>query len=200
MIVCVIDCASSFINHKPVHPSAGAETEHIVCRVTLRAWWQYGPGDKVRTIIVGVPLKRTDVPVVDESECVRNLLLLVCRYRLVQALRIYRRNPFRISLRFNVFEFDAAPRPQAGAGLLDAMQKSRIVLKTVIEPIFLRLEADQQTRRFAVTRNDNLARLRLAKKARQIILDFGQRNFLHAGFLNCASHAWAPDLVTIAKI
>jgi hypothetical protein len=50
-----------------------------------------------------------------------------------------------------------------------------------------------------MARDDDLLRLRLPKKPRQIVLDFGERNLLHSGFPNCASHDTASDLVTIAK-
>src|SRR5712692_2605244 len=73
------------------------------------------------------------------------------------------------------------------------------MLETVFEPVLFRFETDQHARRFAVARDDDLLRLCLSKKPRQIVLDFGQWNFLHSGFANCASHDSASDLATIAK-
>jgi hypothetical protein len=48
-----------------------------------------------------------------------------------------------------------------------------------------------------VTRDDDFLRLGLTKIARQIVLDFGEWNFLHSGFPNCASHDSASDVATI---
>src|SRR5712692_3082391 len=62
------------------------------------------------------------------------------------------------------------------------------MLETVFEPVFFRFETDQHARRLAVAGDNDLLRLCLAKKPRQIVLDFGQWNFLHSGSANCASH------------
>ena len=63
-------------------------------------------------------------------------------------------------------------RAQAVPCLLDATQKARVMLETIFEPVFFRFEADQHARRLAVARDDDLLRLRLPKKPRQIVLDF----------------------------
>src|SRR6266568_4955316 len=105
----------------------------------------------------------------------------------------------RALFRFEVFQPDAAPRLQAFARLVDSAQKARVVCKTILEPVVLRLETDQHPRRSAMAGNDDLLPLSLAKKAREIILDCGQRNFFHSRLANCASHASASDLATIAK-
>src|ERR1700719_4110739 len=101
---------------------------------------------------------------------------------------------------FQVFKLDSAPRSQAAARLFDPLQKSRIAFQAIIKPGVFRLEADQYAGRFAVPCDDNLLRLRCAKKTGQVVLDFGQRNFLHSGLANRASHDSASDLATIARI
>src|SRR6266852_5521886 len=110
------------------------------------------------------------------------------------------RAPCRSLFLFDVFQPDSAPRTQAFARPFNSAQKARVVFKAVFEPIFFRREPNQHPGRLAVARNDDLLRLSFAKITRQIVLDFGQRNFLHAGFANCASHCLASDLATIAKI
>jgi hypothetical protein len=50
------------------------------------------------------------------------------------------------------------------------------VFKPIFEPIILRFEADEESRRLAMTGNDNFLAFRFAKIARQIILDFRKRN------------------------
>src|SRR5207245_11144806 len=104
-----------------------------------------------------------------------------------------------VLVRVEIFQSDPASCAQALACLFDTAQKSWVIFKTVFEPVLFRLEADQHARRLAVTRNDDLLRLGLPEKARQVVLDFGQRDFLHSGSANCASHASASDLGTIAK-
>jgi len=44
---------------------------------------------------------------------------------------------------FDVFEFDASARAEAGASLLDALQEPWVVFNSVVEPVVLRLEPDQ---------------------------------------------------------
>jgi len=61
---------------------------------------------------------------------------------------------------FDVFEMDPVSRTQTVAGLLDP---PRIIFAPIIEPILLRFETDQNPGRLAVTRNDDLLRLGLAK-------------------------------------
>jgi hypothetical protein len=74
------------------------------------------------------------------------------------------------------------------------------MFETVVEPVIVRLEANQYAGWFAVPRDHDFLRLRFAKIAGQIILDFGEENLLHSGLPNCASHDSASDLDTIAKI
>src|SRR6266480_7749074 len=73
------------------------------------------------------------------------------------------------------------------------------MLETVFEPVFFRFKTDQHARRLAVAGDDDLLRLCLSKEPRQIVLDFGQWNFLHSRSANCASHDSASDLATTAK-
>jgi len=54
---------------------------------------------------------------------------------------------------------------QAAPRLLDAANKARVMLEAVIEPVLLRFESDQHTRRLAMARDHDLLRLGLAKIA-----------------------------------
>jgi hypothetical protein len=91
------------------------------------------------------------------------------------------------------------PGVQTFAGLLDPAQKSGIVLQSIFKLIFFRFKTDQHSGWLAVARDHDLLRFGLAEIPRQIVLDFGERNFFHSGFPNCASHESASSLVTIAK-
>jgi hypothetical protein len=81
---------------------------------------------------------------------------------------------------FKVFQLNSTSCPQTVARALDSPQKLRIVLKPVVEPVILRFETNQHTRWLATARDYDLLRLSLAKIARQIVLDLGQRNFFHS--------------------
>jgi hypothetical protein len=100
---------------------------------------------------------------------------------------------------FDVFEPDPKSGAQAAARLFNAAQEAWVMFETVFEPVVFRFKADQHARRFTVTGYDDFLGLRLAQVSRQIVLDFGQGDFLHPGFPNCASHDSASDLATIAK-
>ena len=89
---------------------------------------------------------------------------------------------------------------QTASCLLDTTQESRIIIEPVFKPVLLHFEADQQSRRFAVARDNDLLVFCLPQKSGQIVLDFRQWNFLHCVFAYCASDASVSDLVTIAKI
>ena len=84
-------------------------------------------------------------------------------------------------------------------GLLDPAQKPGIVFESIVKPVFLRFETDQHSGRLAVVRDDDLLRLGLAKMPGQIVLDFGERNFLHLGIFELGEPGVASGLVTIAK-
>jgi hypothetical protein len=99
----------------------------------------------------------------------------------------------------DVLEPGATSRAQAVSRLFNSPQEPWVMFETVLEPVFLGSEADQHACRLAMTRDDDLLRLCFSKKARQIILDLGQGDFLHSGFPNCASHKSASDLRTIAR-
>src|SRR5271157_3332043 len=83
-------------------------------------------------------------------------------------------------VRFKVLQLDPTTCLQTVARVLDSAQKSRIVLKPVVEPVFLRFETNQYARRLAMARDHDLLFLGLAKISRQIVLDLGERNFLHS--------------------
>ena len=101
---------------------------------------------------------------------------------------------------FKVLQLHSAPSAQAVPRLFNAPQEPRVMLEAVVVPILLRFEADQYTCRFAMTRDDDLLRFRLAKITGQVVLDLGEGHFLHSGFAHRASHDSASDLATIAKI
>ena len=73
------------------------------------------------------------------------------------------------------------------------------MFETIVEPVLLRFEPDQHAGRLAMTRYNDLLRLSFSKIAGQIVLDFRDRDLLHSGFANCASHDSASDLATIAN-
>jgi hypothetical protein len=73
---------------------------------------------------------------------------------------------------FDVFEPDPASFTNAGPGLLDTTQKARIAFEAIIGKILFRREADQRAYRFAIARDNDFLRLRLAKKSIEIIREF----------------------------
>jgi hypothetical protein len=46
---------------------------------------------------------------------------------------------------------------------------------------------------------DTLQEARIMFETRQVVLDLGQRNFLHSGFANVVSHDAASDLAAISE-
>ena len=94
---------------------------------------------------------------------------------------------------FDVFEPGPTSRAQAVSRLFDTTQEARVVFEAVLEPVLFRLETDQHAGGLTMARNNDLLRLSFSKKARQIILDLGQRNLLHPGFPNCASYDSASE-------
>ncbi len=104
-----------------------------------------------------------------------------------------------MSGREHVLQLDAATRPDTGARLLDALQKSRVILKPIVKPVVFRFEPDQHPGWLAVARDDNLLRLCLSQEAREIVFDRGERDFLHLGFPYRASHDSASILGMIAN-
>src|SRR5712671_5679315 len=99
--------------------------------------------------------------------------------------------------RFQVLQPNPSSCAQAAPRLFDTTQEAGVLFETIFEPVLLGLKADQYARRFAMAGDNDLFFLRLAKIARQIVLDFGERNFPHSGFPNCASHDQASDFATI---
>ncbi len=89
---------------------------------------------------------------------------------------------------------------QIVARLFDSAQKSRIIFKPVFKPVIFRFKANQYPSRLAVTRDDDFLYFSFAEIPGEIVLDLGERNFLHSGFANRASHKSASDLATIASI
>jgi hypothetical protein len=82
--------------------------------------------------------------------------------------------------------------PQALPRLCDAAQEAGVMLQAVSEPFLFGCESDQHAGRLAVTGDDDFLCSSLAKIARQIVLDFGERIFLRSGFPNCASQTRPP--------
>src|SRR5262249_20349708 len=104
------------------------------------------------------------------------------------------------SLAFEVFQPDAASGADTVTCLLNASKETWVMLETIFEPIVFGFKTDQNAGRLAMSRDDDLLPLCFPKEAGEIIFDFRQRNFLHSGLANCASHDSASDFATIAKI
>jgi thiamine pyrophosphate-dependent acetolactate synthase large subunit-like protein len=81
----------------------------------------------------------------------------------------------------DVLDPEAAPLPQAIAGMLDAAQKTRVTFELVIQPIALSPEADQRSGRLPVAGDDNLLAFGFAQKPREVVPDLGQSNPPHTG-------------------
>src|SRR5689334_5708508 len=73
------------------------------------------------------------------------------------------------------------------------------MLKAIFEPILLGRKTDQHARRFAMARDNDLLCLRFVKIARQVGLNFRDRNFLHFGVPNRGSHAFCLRLAHAAR-
>src|SRR4051812_43384023 len=96
-------------------------------------------------------------------------------------------HPRRLAV-LEIFQPNTASGPDAFAGLLDAAEEARVILQPVIEPVVFRGEPDQHAGGLAMTRDDDVAFLGFAQEMREVVLHLGQRDFLHAGLANWASH------------
>jgi hypothetical protein len=74
------------------------------------------------------------------------------------------------------------------------------MFEAVLEPVFFRFKAYQHAGGLAVACDDDLLRLCLSKKARQIILDLGLGTSFIPDLRTVRANDSAPDLATIAKI
>ncbi len=99
----------------------------------------------------------------------------------------------------DVFEPDASARTNACSSLLDAPQKPRVVFKSVVKPVVLRLEPDKYTRWPTVARDNDVLCFGFSQKAGQVVFDLRKGHFLHFGLPNCANHHSASGLSTIVK-
>jgi hypothetical protein len=91
-------------------------------------------------------------------------------------------------------------RAKAFSSSLYALEKTRVVFKTVIEPVIVGFKSYQDAGRPSVPRDDDFLSLRLSEKARQIVLHLREWYLLYSRSANRASHASASDLATIALI
>src|SRR5215208_6737842 len=82
-------------------------------------------------------------------------------------------------LRLGVFQANATAGAQALARTLDPCEKTWVVFKTVVEPVLLRCEPDQDAGRAAVTRDQDLFVGRFPQMARQVVVQLREWNFLH---------------------
>src|SRR5204863_7632031 len=84
---------------------------------------------------------------------------------------------------------------EAGAerlfGLADLGAESRIVLDSILDPVLLGGESDQNPRRLAVPRDHDLFAFRQAQIPGEIVLDVGQRHLLQPGTPELSSHSCA---------
>jgi hypothetical protein len=62
--------------------------------------------------------------------------------------------------------------------LLHTGKKPGIILESIVEPIVLRLKADQNPGRFPMPGNDHLLFLSDMEVPRRVILDFGESNLV----------------------
>src|SRR5580700_1566693 len=96
----------------------------------------------------------------------------------------------------DIFNPDAPPCLQAVSRLVDAAQEARIAFELIIKSVFLGPEAYQHPGRFAVTGDNYLPAFGFAQKAREVVLDFGERNPPHAASPNFLSHAYAANAIS----
>src|SRR5207244_2889995 len=89
---------------------------------------------------------------------------------------------------------NALPCAQALPGFLDARKETCVILKPVVEPVVLRREPDEDPCRLSVTGDDYLPVLGFSQVPGEVVLDLRQRNLLHSGFPNRASHDSTPTL------
>ena len=89
------------------------------------------------------------------------------------------RMPHAYLSRLDIFQPDSATCPEAGASLCNPLKKPRIAFQSVLEPIILRPEANQQPRRLSVSRNHDFRFLGLSQIARKIVLYRCKRHFLN---------------------
>jgi hypothetical protein len=72
----------------------------------------------------------------------------------------------------HILEPDAETLPNLGTALYDTTKELWIALKLILEPIVLRLEADENARGTPVTSDDDLARFSQPQVTRKVILHF----------------------------
>src|SRR5207302_1199919 len=82
---------------------------------------------------------------------------------------------------------------------LDARKETCVILKPVVEPVVLRREPDEDPCRLSVTGDDYLPVLGFPQVPGEVVLDLRQRNLLHSGFPNRASHDSTSDFAMIAS-
>ncbi len=99
-----------------------------------------------------------------------------------------------------VFDSDSKTGAQAGASGCNALKKSCIVLQSIIKPVFLGSETDQDSCRLPMSRYYNLFFLSYPEKPRKIIFYFGQWCFFHDLIPVLSSHSVASDLEMIVRI
>ncbi len=54
-----------------------------------------------------------------------------------------------------------------------------MMLQTIVKPVILRLESDQDAGRPSVPRDEDLLGLRQAQEVREVVLDLSQRRLAH---------------------
>lgn len=74
-------------------------------------------------------------------------------------------------------KWNALPLTKGGSRLLDSAQELRVVLQTILDPIVLGSEPDQDAGKAPVTCDDDLVHGRLPEIVGEVVLDLGQGHF-----------------------
>src|SRR2546426_12072671 len=98
------------------------------------------------------------------------------------------RGPAPGRLLLHVSKLHTATGPNAAACGFHSGQETRIILETVLEPVVLTLEPDQDTRRLPMAGNEHLFLLRESEKARQGVPHFREGRPFHLLLPSFSSH------------
>ena len=70
----------------------------------------------------------------------------------------------------NFFQPDAEYSARCGSGVCDPLKQLGVMLETIVEPVLVRLETNEDAGRTTVARDDDLVRLRQPEIPRKVIL------------------------------
>src|SRR5260370_30577841 len=100
----------------------------------------------------------------------------------------------------HIIDLHAAAGLQMLSRPFDSLEKARVVFQAIVEPVIFGLEADQHSGRLSMAGDDDLVLLGFSQKAREVVLEFGERNLPPLGLSYRASHRATFYLGTIAQI